>query len=251
MEKAKLDEILALHSKWRNGEPEGRRADLSGADLSGADLSGADLYGANLSGADLSGADLSGADLSGANLRSADLCGAYLYGANLRSANLRSANLSGANLSGADLRSANLEGANLRSADLRSANLRSANLSGANLGGANLGGANLGGCVLPAYQIPQEGDMTVWKKVQGGVAKLLIPADAKRTASLIGRKCRAEFVKVLEIIGDQEVYLSQHNKKTVYKAGEIVCPDKYDDDPRIECTSGIHFFLTREEAEQW
>ena len=46
-----IKDILDKHAAWLRGEPEGVKADLSGADLSGADLSGADLSGANLSGA--------------------------------------------------------------------------------------------------------------------------------------------------------------------------------------------------------
>ena len=49
-----IKDILDKHAAWLRGEPEGVKADLSGADLSGADLSGADLSGANLSGANLS-----------------------------------------------------------------------------------------------------------------------------------------------------------------------------------------------------
>jgi hypothetical protein len=36
-----------------------------------------------------------------------------------------------------------------------------------------------------------------------------------------------------------------------YKEGEIVVADSYDDDIRIECTNGIHFFMTRKEAKDW
>lgn len=27
--------------------------------------------------------------------------------------------------------------------------------------------------------------------------------------------------------------------------------EKYNDNPLVECTNGIHFFATREEAEEW
>ena len=77
---------LDLHQKYRRGEADGVRLDLSGAGLSGANLSGADLIRADLSGADLSGADLSGADLRGADLSGANLIRADLRGANLRGA---------------------------------------------------------------------------------------------------------------------------------------------------------------------
>lgn len=92
---AELDVFLRKHKLWLVGDPEGERADLSGAYLSGANLSGANLSGAYLSGADLSGADLYGAYLYGAYLYRADLSGADLSGADLYGANLYGANLSG------------------------------------------------------------------------------------------------------------------------------------------------------------
>jgi hypothetical protein len=240
-------EVLKLHTLWLQGDPRGVRANLSGANLSWANLSWANLYKADLSRADLSGADLSGADLSEANLSGANLSWANLSGANLSWANLSEANLSGANLSWANLSEANLSGADLSGANLSEANLSRANLSRANLSGANLSGANLYKVKLPHFQIcPEEGDFIAWKKVNGGVLKILVPAEAKRTSSLVGRKCRAEFVKVLEGEG-----VSKHDGKTLYKAVGTVYPDRYDDDIRIECTSGIHFFMTRREAEEY
>ena len=61
-------DILEKHDAWLRGEPEGVKADLTGADLTGADLTGANLSWANLSRADLSGANLSWANLSRADL---------------------------------------------------------------------------------------------------------------------------------------------------------------------------------------
>ena len=148
----------------------------------------------------------------------------------------------------AHLRGADLRGANLYGAHLRGANLGSAHLRGANLYGADLLGADLHRAKTPHFQIPQEGELIVYKKTSAGVIKLRVPPNAKRTASLVGRKCRAEFVEVLEApVGAKSV----HDQHTIYQVGQIVKPDSYDDDIRIECTNGIHFFLTREEAEEY
>ncbi len=38
---------------------------------------------------------------------------------------------------------------------------------------------------------------------------------------------------------------------TVYEEGKEVRADSYDDDWRVECSHGIHWFLTRKEAEDW
>jgi hypothetical protein len=180
--------------------------------------------------ANLSGADLSGANLSGANLYRADLSGA---------------NLSGANLSGANLYRADLSGANLYRADLSGAYLSGANLSGADLSGADLG---------PRAIVPPSGAFEAWKRlVDGHVAHLAIPASAKRVSALVSRKCRASKAKVLAIYDTNGNKVpgpiaGLHDRSFTYTAGKVVTPDSFDDDVRLECSNGIHFFLTREEA---
>ena len=208
-------------------------------------LSGANLSGANLSGAYLSGADLSGADLSGANLSGAYLSRAYLSGANLSGAYLSGADLSGAYLSGADLSGAYLSGADLSRADLSRANLSGANLSGANLSGAK--GADL---AIARTRILPEGALIGWKKCRDNViVKLLIPEDAPRSHAF-GRKCRAQFAEVLEIFGADEAR-SQHDRDFVYRAGERVEAPNWSADWEEECSGGVHFFITRAEAEAY
>jgi hypothetical protein len=217
-------------------------------DLRDANLRGAKLSGANLSYANLHGADLRGADLSSADLRGADLSGAYLRYANLRGANLRGADLGGANLSYANLSGAYLRYANLRYANLHGADLHGADLSDTDLRYANLSYAKNIPSISHTIIIP-EGDLIVYKKVSTGIAKLLIPAAAARS-SATGRKCRAEFAKVLECLPNAT---SIHDKTFKYVVGDIVHPigAPYDTNRWNECAPGIHFFLTREEAENY
>jgi len=212
------------------------RADLSGADLSGADLSGADLYGANLSRANLYGANLSNANLFCANLSNADL--------------------SNADLSRADLSRANLYGANLSRASLYGADLSRANLSNTNLSRANLYGARIDAVALARQKIVPDGTLVVWKKLsEGVVAQLEIPNDAQRTNAIGSRKCRSSAAVVVALFKDGVLFdgeaFDRHAGKTRYKAGEVVLPDSYDDSALIECSNGIHWFLTREEAEAY
>ena len=165
------------------------------------------------------------------------------------------ADLSGADLSGANLRSANLIGADLIGANLRSADLSGADLSGANLRGANLIGADLIGAKGAEYTIAKtrilpEGDLIGWKKCDGGViVRLRIPVDAPRSHAF-GRKCRAAYVDVLDVYG-AEVGISQHDGTTEYRVGQRVACDKWDDNWHEECSGGIHFFITRIEAENY
>ena len=174
--------------------------------------------------------------------------------ANLDGADLRGANLSGADLEGAILDGANLSGANLRGADLSGANLNGAHLAGAILNGAILNGADLEGALLTPFSIcPEIGSFTGWKKLSNHlIAEIEIPKDARRVSTVIGRKCRAEFVKVISIVdleGNAVTSGRALYDGTIYTVGEIVRPDNYDDDIRVECAPGIHFYITRNEAE--
>jgi hypothetical protein len=204
---------------------------------------------ADLRSANLRGANLVSANLRSANLMDADLECAYLIDADLRSANLRGANLVGANLRGANLVGANLECAYLMGANLECAYLMDADLRSAYLMDADLRSANLENAKLPDFQLPpEEGSFVAYKKVDSGVIKLLIPEDARRTSSLVSRKCRASHVKVLEGSGFSPTY---SKKKLEYKEGEVVYADAFGDDIRVDCTSGIHFFMTKKEAKEW
>ena len=212
-----------------------------------ADLRGANLYGADLRGADLRDADLRGADLCSADLHSANLHSANLHSANLRGADLHSANLRGADLHSADLHSADLRGADLHSANLRGADLCSADLRGADLCSADLCSADLRGARGIYSIVPEVGAFTAFKKLANGtIAKILIPEDAERVGGWTGRQCRASKAIVLEGSG-----VSSHDDTFVYEVGKTIVPDEWDNDARVECSHGIHFFLTRKEAEDY
>jgi len=217
-----LKEILKNHRLWFSGKV-GKRADLSGADLRDANLNGANLSCADLCSADLRDADLSGADLSGADLSGADLYGTNLYGTNLM----------GANLSGADL--------------------RDANLNGANLNGANLDGVN----IAEFRMVPEIGEFTAFKSVydpvhgRREVITVRIPATAKRVNAIGSRKCRASAIEVIDAPPGEFRSPTHTRKKEYYSLGKIIEVPDFCDDVRIECAPGIHFFMTRAEAEAW
>ena len=156
-----------------------------------------------------------------------------------------------ANLADANLYYANLTGANLADANLSGANLSRANLYGANLYGADLTHAKNAGLAIARTRILPEGQIIGWKKCRGSViVKLSVPADARRSHAF-GRKCRAEFVDVLEVIGAEIAYSSHDGDRTAYSAGTRVNCDSWCEDWQQECAGGIHFFITREEAEAY
>ena len=208
--KDELNNILEKHTMWLNHEPCGERANLRGADLSGANLRGADLSGANLSLSDLGGANLTGADLRGADLIGADLIWA----------------------------------------DLTGADLRGANLSGTYLSEANLTEAKLDWPLV----CPEKGSFIGYKKCRDNlIVELEIPEDALRS-SATSRKCRCSKARALSITNldgsdvNVEYAVSKKDSGFLYKVGEVASVNDFDTNRWSECSTGIHFFITREEA---
>ena len=154
----------------------------------------------------------------------------------------------------ASLRSADLCGADLRGADLRCANLSGANMCGAEMCGAKLDNVKYNYCTsFFALQCPEEGSFIGYKKASDYIVKLEILPEAKRS-SATSRKCRCSAAKVLSITtldgkddGTQSVS-SGRDSGFVYRVGEIVRVDDFDENRWNECSTGIHFLITRDEA---
>ena len=121
---------------------------------------------------------------------------------------------------------------------------------GADLYGADLRSADLG--FIP-INCPSDGAFVGWKKVQDKLIKLLIPEDAKR-CSATTYKCRCDKAQVLAITSlDEEssfdsVTNVSYTPNIEYKVGEMVYPDKFDEDRWNECSNGIHFFINKQDA---
>ena len=238
-----LNKILKKHKMWLKDEEGGKRANLSYVNLSNADLSHANLRAANLSYVNLSNADLSHANLRVANLTDADLT----------NVDLTCANLEGTNLTDADLRNANLKYTNLRCTDLTSANLENVDLWNANLINSKLVGIKTNINTM-GYNLacPERGSFIGYKKADGCIIKLLILEDAKRSSATTF-KCRCDKAKVLDIedinTGKKiEKTKSDYDPEFIYRVGEIITAEDFDDNRWNECAPGIHFFMNKENA---
>lgn len=213
MNAMELREILEQHRLWLNDEG-GKRADLHDADLTHVDLSHVDLKYA-----DLSYADLSYANLSHADMRNAKMCYATLSFSDMSYVMLHHANMYGVNLDGAKLDNVTYNGSTS----------------------------------FFVLQCPEEGSFIGYKQAEEHIVKLEILPDAKRSSATT-RKCRCSAAKVLSITtfdgkedGTQFVS-SDRDPSFVYRVGEIVRVDDFDEDRWNECSTGIHFFITRDEA---
>lgn len=167
---------------------------------------------------------------------------------NLRYVDLSNANLSGADLSGTNLSNANLIHANLNNADLSFANLNNAILIHANLNNIKINMHTLG------YHLacPGEGSFIGYKKANKHLIKLLILEDSKRSSATT-LKCRCDKAKVLSITNiktGKEIskITSNYDKNFIYEVGKIVEVKDFDEDRWNECSTGIHFFINKENA---
>lgn len=134
------------------------------------------------------------------------------------------------------------------------ANLRNSDLCNAKLSGAKLDGVIYNeNTAFFALQCPEEGSFIGWKKcLNNTIVKLLIPEDAKRSSATT-RKCRCDKARVLEIWDKNgrpiQEARSSYDPEFAYRVGETVCVPDFDEDRWHECAPGIHFFITRREAE--
>ncbi len=115
---------------------------------------------------------------------------------------------------------------------------------------------------------PKEGSFVAYKSAEvwevGGkipldvLVTLEVPEDAKRSSAFTN-KCRCSKARVLSINGlrypntrsKYDQAYSNYHLHLKYKKGEMIYPDKFDENRWNECSNGIHFFMTKEEAIQY
>lgn len=140
---------------------------------------------------------------------------------------------------------------------------KNADLSHTNLSDANLKDASLRGAILNkikydhktaffAIQCPEKGSFIGYKKAKNKIIELLILEESKRS-SATSRTCRCDKAMVLNIesIDGEEKFTeveSNYDSNFIYKVGEIVKVDNFCEDRWEECSTGIHFFITKQEA---
>ena len=173
---------------------------------------------------------------------------ADLMGTDLGYVELRWVDLSYAELMGANLSNANLSNANLSDVNLKNANLKNTDLTNADLTGIKTNIHTIG------YNLacPEKGSFIGYKKANGYIIELLILENAKRSSATT-YKCRCDKAKVLDI---EDAYTGKKIEKTksdydpefIYRVGEIITVDDFDDNRWNECSTGIHFFMNKDNA---
>lgn len=112
---------------------------------------------------------------------------------------------------------------------------------------------------------PETGAFTAWKKayrneldesVRELIVELEIPEDAQRVNSGFNDKCRCDkaLVKsITNLAGNFEFYeaKSDYSNLFVYGLGRMVSVENFNKNPFVSCGAGIHFYMTRGEAEEY
>lgn len=273
--KVTKEEFNAMLLHFRTGENrwEGiRDVDVSGLNLRGIDIRGIAFQNVNFSSTTLDRALMQDAlfrncSFTAALIRSAhledtklvecDIRGAVFINSNAQSARFVRCNLSCTYFNGADLTNASFGASELKEAHFDNAQMLHADLDDALCTETIVHGTPL--------VCPEKGGFTAFKQCVEAksykefVVELYIPARAKRS-SATSRKCRASEAKVMGIysktgkrLSARELsglhIVSHHNNLFEYKLGATVRPTRaFDENRWHECASGIHFFLTFEEA---
>lgn len=201
--------------------------------------------------------DLRGWDLSNIDFTLCSFDGCILDGTNFQNSSVENALFDGVSLRGANFREANLRTASFRYCDMRDCDIRGADLFGAVLEYAKLDGIQDDEHTKWfRLHCPEKGAFLGYKKcVNDRMVQLLIPADARRTSATLP-SCRCDKAKVLTIKSfdfeqNFEEAWSLVDENFVYKRGEWVEVKNFNEDRWMDSTTGIHFWMTREEAEAY
>ncbi len=253
---------------------------LVGANFSDAILEGATFMNVDLTDAVLDDIDIHNGSITHSNLthvqakranfinccmwdncyENAVLNASRFIAAELCDGNFRGADLSSCDLRWTDIDYAHFENANLTGADLRwtknsywayfqEADMKETEIEGSPINDEAVEGAK--NLFIPMV-CPEEGSFIAWKKCRDGkVAKIMVPENALRTGGS-RYTCRASEILILDIFDGKnscDEAISIRDKDKIYHKGEHVIDEELFDSSLLHSGTGIHFFITRAEAE--
>lgn len=210
-------------------------------------------------------------------LRKLDLSDVDLAGEKLSHAIIHSVDFTGCNLEGTSFRYATLYATKFSNTNLSYANFERAIVGMCKFDNVNFDNAKgiteriFDSCQMDNVKnvphiptvCPQHGSFIGYKKAY--VFKLLnpwcayrvlvtleIPEDAKRSSEF-SRKCGCDKAKVLKITdlsetNEYEECCSWYDSSFIYRLGETVTVDNFDENWWNDCSAGIHFFIDKQEA---
>jgi uncharacterized protein YjbI with pentapeptide repeats len=244
-----FNEILNAHRQWLVDRKTGKQAYFKDIDFSERDFRGIDLREASFWLCDLRQVRFERAKLANASFHQCNLYNAVFDNADLSDSYFGN---------GTSICDASFQRSNMNNVRFDA----SVNCHGAYFVSALNMSPNQSGVL--AMHCPQVGSFIGFKKcsledgydVDCVIAKLLIPASAKRS-SATSNKCRASKVKVLGFYDYEGKRINIENAVSTYDfdfhytIGKWAVSDDFDENRWRERSFGIHFFLTFEEARDY
>lgn len=232
MKSLNRDEFLNIIEDFRNGEK--RTLSLEKSLLEDMDLSNMDL-----SGIDFSWSDFKNINFGGSNFEKSILDNTKSVNVSYKGANFKDASLFGGDFRGCDLSDTECDGTIFTESILIDANINNLRDSDRTVHFRNF--------------CPQEGYFFGYKKCfDERIVKLLIPKDAKRCSST-SNACRCDKARVVSITdfdgnGFYTEAMSYVDQNFIYKLGEMVYADYYNENRWLDSSHGIHFWMSLDEA---
>lgn len=198
----------------------------------------------NFSYSDLLGASFFDCTFKNVIFHHANLCNTSFVNCIFENCAFQASNMFNCNLERCSFTSTNLCFTNLTKASICSCDMRDMETNEATMGFHNT--------------CPEEGAFIGWKRVRDNkFVKLWISDEARRSSST-SRKCRCDKAFVLGIYDENKMFLpnvtrvySIHDESFVYEVNKVAHVDDFNENRWQECASGIHFFMTFEEAKQY
>lgn len=198
-----------------------------------------------------------------------DLSGKVLRNKDYSNSHFINVDLSNTDWTGSDFSNSLFENSSFENSILKNVNFRGADFRGGNINNTDIRGANFYFSILencPKENVlfdsttnyfemvcPEKGYFIGYKKCfNDRIVKLLILKDSLRSSST-NDACRTNKAKVLSITdienkrGFNEA-TSFVDENFVYRVGEVVHSEGFNEDRWVDSTTGIHFYMTRELA---
>lgn len=260
----KFKEIMASHARWIDNKPGATRARFEDVKFSG-NFTGFDFSYVKFKNVKADSIVFENCKFNSVNFESCcfrradfnncefincetEFC-VNFYGASFDKCNFTGAQFSDAIFGDAYFYNCKFYQANLSNADFRNAELCDCDLTAIRYDELTAG---------IALACPEKGAFTAFKKAElyngdNCIVELQVPADALRSSATT-RKCRVSKAKVIAVYRmdgtpvKQNAY-SMHANSFTYRIGKMVEVKKFDKDRWNECSTGIHCFITKKEAE--
>ena len=262
-----LKTIMDAHAKYLAGKASGKRAVFSNVELTGefSDIDFSTVVFENVTADCVTFCDCKFNECQFDE--DCNFVNAYFNDCDLSEVEMNN----GANFAGATFDKCNFKNACCCGAIFRNTAFYDADLTNVNMYKADFTNADFVRCKLDnirydectcgiALACPEKGSFTAFKKAKlyndnNCIVELQVPADALRSSATT-RKCRVSKAKVVAVYTmdgksiKQNAYSIQ-TRSFVYKIGKIVEVKNFDKNRWNECSSGIHCFITKREAEQY